>query len=94
MSKYDSDIQPLKFYKKSYNMSGKGRGRAKKRDLITALQIRPAPGKVKCKKLTETKSKAKPELGETGNRSKAQVQHDQFSSGTEEEASTSNDEVA
>ena len=64
-------------------MSGKGRGRAKKRDLITARQIRPAPGKVKAagnppknKKLTETKPKTKPKLGKRDNRSKADVQHD------------------
>ena len=60
-------------------MSGKGRGKSKKRDIITAPQIRPAPGKVKAagnlpknKKLTETKAK----LGKTGNISKADVQHD------------------
>ena len=80
-------------------MSGKGRGKSKKRDIITAPQIRPAPGKVKAtgnlpenKKLTETKNKAKPKLSKIENRSKADVQHDQFSSGGEEE-SASNDEV-
>ena len=67
MSKCGSDIKLVKFYKKSSKMSGKGRGKSKKRDIITAPQIRPAPGKVKAagnlpknKKLTETKIKAKP----------------------------------
>ena len=90
MSKCYSDIEPLKFYKKLSEMSGKGRGKSKKRDIITAQQIRAAPGKVKAagnlprnKKLIETKAK----LSKTGNRSKADVQHDQFSSGGEEEES-------
>ena len=100
MSKHASDLEPVKFYKKSLEISGKGRGKSKKRDIITAPQIRPAPGKVKAtgnlpnnKKLTETKAKPKPKLNKTGNRSKADVQHDQFSSGAEEEESASNDDV-
>ena len=100
MSKCASDLEPVKFYKKSLEMSGKGREKSKKRDIITAPQIRPAPGKVKAagnlpknKKLTETKAKPKPKLNKTGNRSKADVQHDQFSSGAEEEESASNDDV-
>ena len=100
MSKCGSDIEPVKFYKKLSEMSGKGRGKSKKKDIITAPQIRPAPGKVKAagnlpknKKLTKTKTKPKPKLSKTGNRSKADVQHDQFSSGGEEEESASNDEV-
>ena len=99
MLKHGSDIKPVKFYKKSSEMSGKGRGKSKKRDIITAPQIRPAPGKVKAagnlpksKKLTETKNKSKPKSSKIENRSKADVQHDQFSSGGEEE-SASNDEV-
>ena len=81
-------------------MSGKGRGKSKKKDIITAPQIRPAPGKVKAagnlpksKKLTETKVKPKPNVKKTWNRSKADVQHDQVSSGAEEEESASNDDV-
>ena len=100
MSKRASDLEPVKFYKKSLEKSGKGRGKSKKRDIITAPQIRPAPGKVKAagnlpknKKLPETKAKPKPKLNKTGNRSKADVQHDQFSSGAEEEESASNDDV-
>ena len=64
-------------------MNGKGRGKAKSRDLISAPQIRPAPGNLptgnlpKSKKVTETKPKPKPKTkqGKTGNRSK-DVQHD------------------
>ena len=99
MLKCGSDIKLVKFYKKSSEMSGKGRGKSKKRDIITASQIRPAPGKVKAagnlpksKKLTETKNKSKPKSSKIENRSKADVQHDQFSSDGEEE-SASNDEV-
>ena len=69
MLKHGSDIKPVKFYKKSSEMSGKGRGKSKKRDIITAPQIRPAPGKLqaagnlpKNKKLTETKIKLNPSL--------------------------------
>ena len=100
MSKCATDLEPIKFYKKSLEISGKGRQKSKKRDIITAPQIRPAPGKVKAagnlpknKKITETKAKPKPKLSKIGNRSKAEVQHDQLSSGAEEEESASNDDV-
>ena len=69
MSKHATNLEPVKFYKKSLEMSGKGKGKSKKRDIITAPQIRPAPSKVKAaghlpknRKLTETKAKPKTQV--------------------------------
>ena len=107
MLKHGEQIQPVKFYKKTQDMSGRGRGKNKTRDLITAPQIRPAPGKVKSagnlpksqKKVVETKVKPKAKAKAKGKVSKKpEPEHDQFSSGGEEEeeeeesASGSNDE--
>ena len=90
MLKCGEQIQPLKFYKKTSDMSSRGRGRAKTRDLITAPQIRPVPGKVKPagnlpksqKKVVEKKLKAKAKGKAI---KKPEPQHDQFSSGEEDE---------
>ena len=104
MLKCGEQIQPLKFYKKTQEMSSRGRVKNKARDLTAAPQIRPVPGKVKPagnlpksqKKVVETK--LKPKAKAKGKVSKkAEAEHDQFSSGEDEEEespSGSNDERA
>ena len=85
MDKGCQNVELLKFYKKSSEMSGKGRIKAKTQDLISAPQIISAPDKVKpacnlpkSKKVTEANPIPK---RKKGNISKPDVQHDQFSSG-------------
>ena len=55
-------IEPVKnFYKKQAEMSNRGRGRKKERDLVTAPVIRPPPGKVTSKGNLPKSKKSTPE---------------------------------
>ena len=90
-----SQIQPINFYNKE-KMSGKGRGKSEKRDMVDASVIRAAPGKVKSKGNIHKKakkneeSKSKPATSKTPATSrsiskKVAKKHDQFSSSSEKE---------
>ena len=74
-------IEPVKnFYKKQAEMSNRGRGRKKERDLVTAPVIRPPPGKVTSKGNLPKSKKGTPVAKPKKSQTRSKVDMPNFSS--------------